>query len=37
MKNLSRRSFLQNLGIGVGTTAVAATLPSFINIPKKES
>jgi predicted dehydrogenase len=34
MKNLSRRSFLQNLGIGAGTTAVAITLPSFINIPK---
>jgi len=30
MKNLSRRSFLQNVGIGVGTTAVAATLPSFL-------
>lgn len=33
MKNLSRRSFLQNLGIGVGATAVAAALPSFKNIP----
>ena len=37
MKNLSRRSFLQNLGIGVGTSAVAVTLPSFINIPKTNS
>ncbi len=35
MKNLSRRTFLQNLGIGVGTTAVAASLPSFINMSKK--
>jgi predicted dehydrogenase len=34
MKNLSRRSFLQNLGIAAGTTAVAATLPSVIKIPK---
>jgi predicted dehydrogenase len=33
MKNLSRRSFLQNLGIGAGATAVAASLPSFINSP----
>jgi predicted dehydrogenase len=31
MKNLSRRSFIQNAGIAVGATAVAATLPSFIN------
>jgi predicted dehydrogenase len=30
MKDLSRRSFLQNLGMGVGGTAVAAALPSFI-------
>src|SRR3978361_340348 len=30
-KNLSRRVFLQNIGIGAGATAVAATLPSFIN------
>ena len=33
MKNLSRRSFLQNMGIGAGATAVVAALPSFINIP----
>ena len=31
MKNFSRRSFLQNVGIGVGGTAIASTLPSFIN------
>jgi predicted dehydrogenase len=30
MKNLSRRSFLQNVGIATGATAIAATLPSFI-------
>ena len=34
MKNLSRRSFLQNVGFGVGVTAIAATLPAFINIHK---
>lgn len=34
MKNLSRRSFLQNLSMGVGTTAIAVTLPSFINISR---
>lgn len=33
MKNSSRRSFLQNLGIGAGGTALAITLPSFINKP----
>lgn len=37
MKNLSRRSFLQNMGIGIGTTAVAATLPSFINHSKRKA
>src|SRR5450432_240653 len=31
MKNLSRRSFLQNLGIGAGATAVATTLPLSIH------
>lgn len=36
MKNLSRRSFLQNLGIGVGATAVAASLPSSVSILKKK-
>ena len=29
MKNLTRRSFLQNLGIAAGAATVAATLPSF--------
>ncbi len=33
MKNFSRRLFLQNLGMGAGAAAVAATLPSFIKIP----
>ncbi len=33
MKNLSRRSFLHNFGLSVGSTAIAATLPSFIRIP----
>ena len=33
MKHFSRRSFLHNIGIGIGTTAVAATLPSFRDIP----
>jgi predicted dehydrogenase len=33
MKNLSRRSFLQNLGIGLGAGVIAASLPSFITIP----
>ena len=33
MKNLSRRSFLQKAGIGAGTAALAATLPSFESIP----
>jgi len=32
MKNLSRRTFLQNLGVGVGTAAVAGTLPAYLNI-----
>jgi predicted dehydrogenase len=31
MNNLSRRSFLRNLGFGAGTTALAVTLPSFMN------
>ncbi|MES1224210.1 MAG: Gfo/Idh/MocA family oxidoreductase, partial [Bacteroidota bacterium] len=35
MKNLSRRSFLQNLGIGAGATAVAAAFPLSIHHPKK--
>lgn len=32
MKKQSRRSFLQKLGVGVGSTAIAAGLPSFTNI-----
>ena len=35
MKNLSRRSFLQNAAIGVGATTVAMALPSFITAPEK--
>ena len=30
MKNLSRRSFLQKVGIGTGTAVVAASLPSLL-------
>lgn len=32
MKNLSRRTFLEKVGVSVGATALAATLPSFTNI-----
>ncbi len=35
MKQLSRRIFLQKLGIGAGTTVVASTLPSFMYDAKK--
>lgn len=35
MKNLSRRSFLQNLSMGAGGIAVAATIPSFIQPTQK--
>ena len=35
MKKLSRRLFLQNMGIGIGSTAAAMALPSFVNIPNK--
>ncbi|MEO8763577.1 MAG: Gfo/Idh/MocA family oxidoreductase [Ginsengibacter sp.] len=31
MKQFSRRSFLQNLSLGVGATTVVATVPSFMN------
>ncbi|MEO5593044.1 MAG: Gfo/Idh/MocA family oxidoreductase [Chitinophagaceae bacterium] len=31
MKNLSRRSFLHNMGMGLGATAVVTTLPSFVS------
>ncbi len=30
MKNLSRRSFLQNIGIGAGTAVVATSLPALL-------
>lgn len=30
MKDLSRRTFLQHLGIGIGATTTALTLPSFL-------
>ena len=30
MKHLSRRGFLQTAGLGVGTAAIAASLPSFV-------
>jgi len=33
MSNLSRRSFLQHVGLAAGVTTVAAALPSFVNIP----
>jgi hypothetical protein len=29
-ENQSRRSFLQNLGVGLGTTAAAFTVPSIM-------
>lgn len=34
MKKISRRNFVQNLGIGVGATAAITMLPSFIALPK---
>jgi len=34
MKSLPRRLFLQKIGAGLGATAIAATLPSFIAEPK---
>jgi len=33
MKNISRRKFVNNLGMGVATAAAIATLPSFLTIP----
>jgi predicted dehydrogenase len=33
MKNLSRRSFIQKMSIGIGAGAIATSLPSFITIP----
>src|SRR5450432_2492249 len=35
MKNVSRRSFLQHLGIGAGATAIASALPLSIHRSKK--
>jgi predicted dehydrogenase len=35
MKNLPRRLFLEKLGAGIGVTALAAAIPSFITAPKK--
>lgn len=37
MNYFSRRTFLQKLGVGVGTTAIASTLPSFMNDAKTNS
>ncbi|MDB5232929.1 MAG: Gfo/Idh/MocA family oxidoreductase [Chitinophagaceae bacterium] len=37
MKDLSRRSFLQNLGMSAGATTLALALPSFATLSKKES
>ncbi|MEO6548584.1 MAG: Gfo/Idh/MocA family oxidoreductase, partial [Ferruginibacter sp.] len=37
MKHLSRRSFLQNIGVGAGAAAVAVALPSFIDIENIEN
>ncbi|MES2774469.1 MAG: Gfo/Idh/MocA family oxidoreductase [Bacteroidota bacterium] len=34
MKNVSRRKFLHNLGLGAGGTAAALALPSFMNAPE---
>ena len=35
MKNISRRSFVNKFGLGVGATAVITTLPSFITQSEK--
>ena len=35
MKNISRRSFVNKLGLGVGATAIITTLPSFITQSQK--
>ncbi len=37
MKNLHRRLFLEKLGIGVGVTALAASLPSLMSATKSNS
>ncbi|RZJ66930.1 MAG: Gfo/Idh/MocA family oxidoreductase [Flavobacterium sp.] len=36
MKNMSRRSFVNSLGIGVGAAAVMTSLPSFLMPPEKQ-
>lgn len=33
-ENQSRRSFLQNLGVGLGTTAAAFAVPSLVSVPE---
>jgi predicted dehydrogenase len=35
MKNISRRTFVNKLGLGVGATVAISTLPSFITQPEK--
>ncbi|PLK46340.1 Gfo/Idh/MocA family protein [Emticicia sp. TH156] len=35
-ENLSRRSFIQNLGVGIGTTAAAFAIPSIVSIPESK-
>lgn len=35
MKNLSRRSFFQNLGIGAGAISLITSQSSFTNVDKK--
>ena len=37
MENLSRRSFLQNLGLGIGSTIIASAIPTFSAIPSKHT
>src|SRR5208337_2923389 len=34
MENLSRRLFIEKLGLGVGSTAIVASVPSFFNVGK---
>lgn len=34
MKKISRRKFVHNFGLGVGSTAVIASLPSFMTLPE---
>lgn len=36
MKNISRRSFVNKLGLGVGVSIVVTSLPSFITMTEKE-